>query len=104
MQQRRPWLQVLVFVCACGGALAACGGGDETEQVSGVYRGTMQDSLVGTGTITATLVQQGTAMSGAFDTSFAAGNGGGSVSGSLNGTTLTLTVTPPQPIVTRMYS
>jgi hypothetical protein len=74
------------------------------ESVSGVYRGTIQDSLVGTGTITATLVQQGTAISGAFDTSFAAGNGGGSVSGSLDGTMLTLTVTPPQPIVTRMYS
>jgi len=86
-----------VLVCVIGLALVGCGGDDDEDDLSGNYRGTIQDSLVGTGTMTATLVQNDSTVTGTFQTSFPLGNGGGSISGTRSDDALTLTVTPPQP-------
>jgi hypothetical protein len=83
--------------CVLGGGIVGCGGDDDEDNLSGTYRGTMQDSLVGTGTITATLAQTDSTVTGTFQTSFPEGNGGGNVSGTRRDDALTLTVTPPQP-------
>jgi hypothetical protein len=83
--------------CVFGSGLIGCGGDDEEENLSGTYQGTMQDSLVGTGTLTATLAQTDSMVMGTFQTSFPEGNGGGNVSGTRRDEALTLTVTPPQP-------
>jgi hypothetical protein len=87
-----------VLVCVIGLALVGCGGDDDEDNLSGNYRGTIQDSLAGTGTLTATLVQNDSTVTGTFQTSFPLGNGGGSVSGTRSDDALTLTITPPQPI------
>jgi len=82
--------------CVLALGVVGCGGDDE-HNLSGNYRGTMQDSLAGTGTITATLVQTDSTVTGTFQTSFPEGHGGGNVAGRRRDDALTLTVTPPQP-------
>lgn len=97
-RERGTVRMLVILACVLGLVLVGCGGGDDEDNVAGNYRGTIQDSLAGTGTITATLAQNGNAVTGTFQTSFPDGQGGGSVSGSRSGNALTLTVTPPQPL------
>jgi hypothetical protein len=62
------------------------------------FRGTIQDSLAGPGTITVTLVQTGSTVTGTFQTSFAAGTSGGNLSGTSDDDTFMLIFTPSQPL------
>jgi hypothetical protein len=87
-----------VLACVIGLALVGCGGDDDEDNLSGNYQGTIQDSLVGTGTITATLVQNDSTVTGTFQTSFPAGTSGGSLSGTRNGDAFTFILTPSQPL------
>ena len=80
-------------------ALAGCGGDDDDNNdvnVAGTFRGTIQDSLAGTGTITVTLVQDGNDLRGTYQTTFAdpRNNGAGSVDGEIHGNGVTLTASP----------
>jgi hypothetical protein len=78
--------------------LAGCGGdGDNNDtNVAGTFRGTIQDSIAGTGTITATLAQDGSDLRGTYQTTFAdpRNNGAGSVDGEVRGNGVTLTASP----------
>jgi hypothetical protein len=94
----RTTLRLLgVLACVLGLALGGCGGDDDEDNLSGTFRGTIQDSLAGTGTLTVTLVQNDSTVTGTFQTSFPEGNGGGSLSGTGDGDTFTLVLTPSQP-------
>jgi hypothetical protein len=62
--------------CVLALGVVGCGGDDDEDHLSGNYRGTMQDSLAGTGTITATLVQTDSTVTETFQTSFPEGHGG----------------------------
>ena len=78
--------------------LAGCGGDDDNNDtnVAGTFRGTIQDSIAGTGTITATLAQDGSDLRGTYQTTFAdpRNNGAGSVDGEVHGNAVTLTASP----------
>src|SRR5262245_40765019 len=62
--------------CGLGAGIVGCGGDEEEAKLSGNYRGTMQDSLMGPGTMTATLTQTDSMVTGTFQRSFPEGNGG----------------------------
>ena len=52
-------------------ALAGCGGDDDDKNdanVAGTFRGTIQDSIAGTGTITVTLAQDDSDLRGTYQT------------------------------------
>jgi hypothetical protein len=87
-----------VLLCMIGLGLVGCGGDDDEETVSETFRGTIQDSLAGPGTITVTLVQTGSTVTGTFQISFAAGTSGGSLSGTSDHDTFMLIFTPSQPL------
>jgi len=92
---------VLVLVLGLSVGLMSCGG-DDNEDISGNYLGTLQDNLTGsTGSVTASLTQNGSAVVGTFLTVFigavgAIGNGG-NVQGAVSGSSVTLTVSPSNP-------
>ena len=86
-----------VLACVIGLAVVGCGGDDEEDNLSGNYRGTIQDSLAGTGTITATLAQNDSMVTGTFQISFPAGTSGGSIAGTRDGDAFTFILTPSQP-------
>jgi hypothetical protein len=64
--------------------------------VTGNYTGTIQDSVAGAGTITASLAQTNAEVTGTFKVAFknVAQNNSGSVSGTISGATATVTLTP----------
>ena len=78
--------------------LAGCGGDDDKNDahVAGTFRGTIQDSIAGTGTIIVTLAQDGSDLRGTYQTTFAdpRNNGAGSVDGEVDGNAVTLTASP----------
>ena len=79
--------------------LAGCGGDDDDKNdanVTGTFRGTIQDSIAGTGTITVTLAQDDSDLIGTYQTTFAdpRNNGAGSVEGEVHGNAVTLTASP----------
>jgi predicted small lipoprotein YifL len=99
-------------------ATTACGGGGSlgstppsanvtgnnsaplSDNVAGNYSGPLSDNFGGAGTITLALSQSGSSLSGTAQDTFAKDallNSEGSVSGSINGSTLQLTVTPNNP-------
>jgi hypothetical protein len=93
-------VSTMVTVIALGSLLlAGCsgGGGGNAVDVSGNFRGTLQDSRSGPGTATATLAQNGTAVSGTVQTSTGTNIGGGNATGTVSGNAIDLTVTPSQP-------
>lgn len=92
-------LRLLCFLTLCLGALAGCDSGDNEETVAAVagnYRGTVQDSVAGPGTVVVSIAQNGSSLTGTFQTTFqvAANNNSGSLTGTVSGSSVTLTVTP----------
>jgi hypothetical protein len=67
--------------------------------LSGNFTGSIQDSAAGTGTVRGTLSQSGTSISGTLQTFFANpnNNNSGTVSGTVNGTSVTLVFTSSVP-------
>jgi hypothetical protein len=92
---------VLLLVLGLSVGLVSCGGDDDDEDISGNYLGTLQDNTGSTGSIIASLTQNGSAVVGTFRTTFLVGNGaignGGNVSGAVSGSSVTLTVNPSDP-------
>ncbi len=63
--------RIVVFSLCAGLALSGCGGGSVTLQpppqtpiISGDYNGSIQDSVLGSGSVTTTLTESGTGVSG----------------------------------------
>jgi hypothetical protein len=79
-------------------ALGGCDGDDEPHDanVAGTFRGTIQDSIAGPGTLTVTLAQDDSDLRGTYQTTFAdpRNNSAGSVEGEVQGNAVTLTATP----------
>ena len=78
-------LVLLALTLMLAGVLAACGGsgsGPTAFGYSGTWSGTLNDSIGGAGTVTATMSQSGSELVGTWQATFAAG---GSNSGTLQG-------------------
>ncbi len=109
MRQCKHWcatqLVHVVFVGVLVFTLASCGGdGNDSSpsgSLSGNYAGTVQDNVVGDGTVKVTLTESNTSLSGTLQTTFVNPQrnpflrlDSGTVRGTVNGTTITLTFTP----------
>ena len=95
-----PWRMhgvILFLVLAC--VMTSCSGDEEDTSLSGTYVGTIQDSVVGAGTVRITLSQTGSTLSGTWQMTFANPNftNSGSLSGTVSGQSITLTLTPSNP-------
>lgn len=84
---------VLVFV-AVGLTACSSGGGPAPFNYGGQWSGTIQDSVAGSGTITATLTQSGSSIGGTWQATFLAGVNGGSAVGVINGSQVALELHP----------
>jgi len=76
----------LVFV------LAACTSGGFSY--TGSWSGTINDSVAGAGTITASLAQSGSTFAGTWQAVFSSGTNGGSLTGTVNGTSVIVDLEP----------
>ena len=65
-----------------------------TPTVTGQWSGTIADSAAGSGTLQATIAQSGSQLTGTWTSAFANASNGGTVSGNLSGSTVSLTLTP----------
>ena len=77
--------------------LASCtsnNGGTAPFSYAGSWSGTIQDSLAGPGTISATLTQSGSDLGGTWQASFTSGSNGGSAVGFVNGNEVLLELHP----------
>ena len=97
---------VVLLLTGCGG-----GGGSTSAAppvapttapaatIAGNYSGAITDQIAGAGTVTLTLIQNGTAVAGTWASKFAnAGfNNSGAVSGNTNGSQLGVNLTPSDP-------
>ena len=99
IQQVVQWSGMLLSLGLALTFLGCGGDGDETPNIAGTYRGTVQDSVAGTGTIVTTIAQNDESLTGTFQTTFSnpANNNSGSVSGRINGSSVSLVVTPSNP-------
>jgi hypothetical protein len=88
----------LTVVCALALTIAACGS-DDGENVTGNWSGPAQDTLAGTGTISATISQSADRLQGIWSVVFqnSASNSGGNLSGMLRDQIITLTLSPTNP-------
>jgi len=96
----------VVFVGVLVFTLASCGGdgndSSPSSSLSGNYAGTVQDNVVGDGTVQVTLTESNTLVSGTLQTTFVNPQqrnpflrlDSGTVRGTVNGTSITLTFTP----------
>ena len=101
MKRGNRWFSVqlvhILFICILLSALPGCGGDDDgDDSLSGTYVGTIQDAFAGTGTLQVTVSQSGSSLSGTFQSTFAnpQQNNSGSISGTVNGEVVTVTLTP----------
>jgi len=90
-------LAVVLLVTACGGG----DNGSPTEPqpltLTGTWAGTIVDSVGGHGTVRATVRQDGNQVTGTWAATFTdpRGNNGGSLSGTVNGSAVSLTLYGP---------
>jgi hypothetical protein len=82
---------------------AACGSNPSSPSstsIAGTWTGSINDSLVGAGSVRITFNQSGSGLSGTWSTSFANGvlNNGGSLTGSMNGSNIAATLAPSNPL------
>jgi len=76
--------------------LSACtsGTGLIPFNYAGQWSGTIQDSLAGSGVVSATLTQSGTDIGGTWQATFAGGGNGGTAVGAINGSQVILELYP----------
>lgn len=102
MQPRQilVWSLWLLMLCISL-AISGCDGdgGDDQPFIGGTYRGTIQDSSAGAGTVIATIAQDGEDLSGTWQSTFSnpASNNGGTLTGTLNDPSITLTLNSSVP-------
>ena len=66
-----------------------------TPPLSGTWAGTLTDSVYGAGTFTSTIAEEGTSLAGSYTDTFPKLVIAGTVNGTVNGSSVTLTITPP---------
>lgn len=91
-------------LCAVSAILAsACGSSGSTApstpNTSGTWTGTVNDALMGQGTVRLTITQTGSSLAGTWATTYAnvINNNGGSLTGSVNSANVTATLIPGVP-------
>ena len=94
----------LVALCAIVPVLAsACGSSSSTApaapNTSGIWTGTVNDAVMGQGTVRLTIAQTGSSIAGTWATTYANAttNNSGSLTGSVNNSTVTATLIPSVP-------
>ena len=105
---RRIRVRAAVLIGLCLMA-AQCGDNSLTtspsEFLSGVWTGTLQDSISGPATALVTITQVGTSLAGTWSvdaTSFAGANGG-SLSGTVTGSNVSILLTPSDPLTCSLF-
>ncbi len=94
MKQRAQLIVVVTFIAFLITACVTTPGGGGVINYSGSWVGSIQDSVAGSGTVSATLTQSGTSIVGTWQAVFAAGTNGGSLSGVVNGSQVILELFP----------
>lgn len=87
---------LLTVLTACG---STGGGGPSGFSYGGQWSGTIQDSVAGPGTVTVTLTQSSSTLSGTWQAAFTAGSNGGSAVGTINGNQVVLELHPASVLV-----
>ncbi len=80
----------LVVAAGCGDDLRTA----PSSLLAGTWTGAMTDNVAGPGTLRLTLSESPGSVTGTWATTFPAGDNGGSLGGSVNGSSLTLVLTP----------
>jgi hypothetical protein len=99
---RQTWLAFLLVLAACG-ASAACGSsssptGPSTHSVNGTWSGSITSNLaVGSGPATVTLSQSGNRLSGTWSVIGPTSPDSGSLTGSVDGSAVSVTLSPSVP-------
>jgi hypothetical protein len=80
-------------------SLVACGGtgGSGSFNYSGSWAGSIQDSIAGTGSVTASMTQSGSNLVGTWAATFVDGNNGGSLVGIINSNSVVIELHPSNP-------
>jgi hypothetical protein len=95
---RRVVLLVLTIALAVG-----CGyGTTPSAPLTGTWNGTLTDSVAGAGTFASTITESGSSLSGMYTDTFPnlpSANNSGTVSGTVNGSNVTLTTTPSSSLI-----
>jgi hypothetical protein len=91
----RRCLVIALTAVACTSSTSPSG-----ANVAGNWSGTLTSSYAGSGTVGFSLSQSGSSVSGTWFTTFgnSANNNSGSLSGNLNGSTITAVLTPSNPL------
>jgi hypothetical protein len=87
---------VVVLVAACGSSSTAAPSAPNT---TGTWTGTVSDAVMGQGAVRLTITQTGSSVAGTWATTYpnVTNNNGGSLTGSVNNTSVTATLIPSIP-------
>ncbi|HEV3139481.1 MAG TPA: hypothetical protein VGY57_03140 [Vicinamibacterales bacterium] len=90
------------FAIAAVVAAIACGSSTSPSppvNIAGTWNGTVSDSQLGTGTVTATINQSNSAVAGTWAASYAnaANNNSGTLAGTVDGSNVSMTLKPSAP-------
>ncbi|HEY6358288.1 MAG TPA: hypothetical protein VIX35_08580 [Vicinamibacterales bacterium] len=77
----------------------SCGTTSPSTPLTGTWAGTLTDSVYGAGTFTSTITEVGTNLTGSYTDTFPKIVISGSVEGTVNGSGVTLTITPSAPLI-----
>ena len=97
LRLRGVCLGLLFGMC---GLLLSCGDdGNSEPDIAGLYSGTIQDSVAGPGTVTATIVQDGADLTGTWQSLFnnPNNNNGGNLTGTIHDTSIILVLETSNP-------
>ena len=83
-------LRVVLIILTIAVAVS-CGTTSPSTPLSGTWAGTLTDSVYGAGTFTSTIAEEGTSLAGSYADTFPKLV----ISGTVNGSSVTLTITPP---------
>ena len=91
----------LAATVTCGGSSPSTPSTPSTPSLTGTWIGTETDTIAGTGNLQSTISQSGSTLSGTYSLSFPNPmfSNGGTVSGTVNGSTVSITATPSNPAI-----
>lgn len=89
---------IVLVIAACGGG-GGGGGGTSTSSLTDQWAGSLDGSQSGAGQVVVNFTESGSSLSGTWESKFAdpSKNNSGTLSGTIDGNTVTLTLTPSDP-------
>jgi hypothetical protein len=91
--KRLVFILFALSAAACGSDSSTAAPTSATLNMSGTWSGGISDSLAGPGTVRFSLSQSGNNVTGTYATAYPIGNGGGSFTGTVAGTSLSGSIT-----------